>query len=186
MAEEKKQNFMVCIGGWPGSGKTTIASLLHATLPKTIHLDSDAMRKKMLQTPLHQKLPEAAYHAAQTKKLIDYTAQAVIEFLKRGQNIILSATFYDEASRLHQVKIASEAGVAFFGFILDAPYDLLARRIEKRLADHDPLNPSDADIKVLERLFTGEFKQLEKPWKIIKADRETHDILAEIKAVLAI
>ena len=186
MFEKKQyQPLMVCIGGWPGSGKTTIAGHLQHHLEHSVHLDSDAMRKKMFQIAITQKLPETAYSAENTKRLIAYAGQEVSKILKEGKDVIVSATFFDEDSRAYQQNIAEKANASFAGFMLEAPYEILQQRIRSRMLDSHAHNPSDADLKVLERIFTGDFGLYQAPWLTINADRHVADIVEEIKQRLA-
>jgi predicted kinase len=60
--------------------------------------------------------------------------------------VILDAAHLAEAERDQSAGIASAAGVRFDGFWLDAPEDLLKRRVSTRAAD-----ASDATASVVEK-----------------------------------
>jgi predicted kinase len=67
--------------------------------------------------------------------------------LESGVTVILDAVFHEEALRVEAQEIARSTNVPFTGLWLEAPIDVLKKRIDQR---HD--DASDADVPVLQLL----------------------------------
>ncbi|NIX78341.1 AAA family ATPase [Microvirga terricola] len=138
---------LVAIGGFSGSGKSTVTSLLAASLgpaPGARTLNSDRIRKKLYGVAAETHLPEAAYQASVSEKVYNFLRREARRILDTGHGVVVDAVFdrADEREAIQQV--AEQGSVRFHGFWLEAPRETLISRLAAR--HHDP---SDATVEVL-------------------------------------
>jgi aminoglycoside phosphotransferase family enzyme/predicted kinase len=139
---------LLAIGGLSGSGKTTIADALapHAGAPPGARiLESDRIRKAMHGVPAQARLPDEAYRPEISQRVYAQMASRAAALLSDGGTVLADAVFDRDEDRKRIANAARDAGVPFTGFWLDAPAELLRRRVSARKA-----GPSDAGIEVLE------------------------------------
>lgn len=139
---------LVAIGGFSGSGKTTLARALAPDLgaaPGAVLLRSDQIRKARFGVAEDQALPEAAYRPEVSREVYDEMLQTAEIALRAGQAVVLDAVFNKQESRAVAEALAKRRAVAFTGLWLDAPRDVLLRRVGARRGD-----ASDATTAVVE------------------------------------
>jgi aminoglycoside phosphotransferase family enzyme/predicted kinase len=163
---------VVAIGGLPGTGKSTLARALAPSLgpaPGALILRSDEIRKRLHGVAPEVLLGRAAYTAAAGARvnaaLLDGIRQAA------GHAVIADATFMSPVLR----DAVAACGAPFLGIWLDAPLDLLARRVAARTGD-----ASDATVEVLERMASANPGMI--TWHVVPADDTA---LARCQALLA-
>jgi aminoglycoside phosphotransferase family enzyme/predicted kinase len=138
---------LVAVGGFSGSGKTSLARTLAPYLgsaPGAVHLRSDVLRKAMLDVDETTPLEAASYRpevTARLRALMEARARAA---LRAGYCVILDATHRHERERMEAEDLAASLGLPFLGLWLDAPPELLRLRIAARRGD-----ASDATADVL-------------------------------------
>ncbi|OYX04352.1 MAG: gluconate kinase [Caulobacter vibrioides] len=140
---------LMAVGGYSGSGKTTVARDLAPALgaaPGAVVLRSDEFRKRLWGRAPLEKLPPEAYAAGQSERVYGALLDAARECLTAGRAVILDAAFLRPEERDAAEALAREAGVAFEGLWLEAAPDVLRARVAARTGD-----ASDADVAVLER-----------------------------------
>jgi uncharacterized protein len=140
---------LVAIGGFSGSGKSTIAEAAAAYIgapPGARIIESDRVRKAMFGVPADTRLTASAYQP-------DVSAQVYREMLKRSQRIlrnggsVVAAAVFDRSdSRSDFENMARKVPARFSGLWLDAGVDLLKQRVASRNS-----GPSDATVEVLEQ-----------------------------------
>jgi len=138
---------IIAIGGLPGAGKSTISRSLAPALgraPGAVIIRSDEIRKHLFGVAPEQRLPESAYDPATSETVLDKMAAHICEIAQGGQSVIVDATLIEATHRCRVEAAARQAGVAFHGFWLDAPPDILENRITHRTND-----ASDANLAVL-------------------------------------
>lgn len=144
---------VVAVGGLPGCGKSTVARALAPTLgnaPGALVLRSDEIRKRQHGVAPEQRLPQSAYSDAASEAVFACLADAVGLVAAAGHAVIADATFIDQRHRAAVEAAARAAGVPFVGLWLDAPMDVLERRIGERQGD-----ASDATLAVLHAAASG-------------------------------
>lgn len=158
---------MIAIGGLSGSGKTTLAKALGTQFDNTVVLDSDVLRKQMHGVDPLTPLPLHFYTPENTVAFIQFARKEAAKHLKNGQNVIVTGTFLDHATRRDQRLVAEQCGADFIGLYLDVPVSKLFQRVAHRRD-----NPSDACVRILRRqLKNAAAKPTRKAgWHIIRAD----------------
>ncbi len=106
---------------------------------------SDSTRKRLAGVALSERLSAEGY----THEMTDRTFRALFDEvragLKSGYPVIADAVFSSPSQRSAVADIAKAEGVPFTGLWLEAPPDVMSRRVAGRTR-----NVSDADAGVLE------------------------------------
>ncbi len=114
--------FVVIIHGPMGSGKTTLADLLHDEIADTAHFGADHIKR------LVSDFRNVPSHTQIAKNIVPTMAEG---YLKQGINLILEQAFTaDEIKSLEQ--IARQYGAQFHVYGLDADRTILNERIAER------------------------------------------------------
>jgi predicted kinase len=140
---------VIAIGGLSGTGKSTSAAALaedFAPAPGARIIRSDVVRNTLAGVAPETRLPVSSYGDTMTRYVYAEMYRLASAILASGYTVILDATFLSEVERGEVARIARQAGVAFFGFWMEAPDDILEQRLKARQRD-----ASDADIKVVKK-----------------------------------
>jgi hypothetical protein len=171
---------VVAIGGWSGSGKSSVAAALAPLIgapPGARTLNSDRLRKALFGAEPSERLPPQAYDGAVSVKVY---AQMIGEARRVAASpwpVVVDAVFDKEESRREIEAAARSAGAPFFGFWLEAPLEARLQRVDARKGD-----PSDATRAVLLRQMQGETGAL--MWRRLDAARPAAETAQEIAAAL--
>jgi predicted kinase len=138
---------LLAIGGFSGSGKSTVAALVAPHLgqaPGARTLNTDRIRKHIHGVQAETRLPPAAYVRSVSERVYRILRQEAADVLRSGYSVVADAVFDrpDQRQAIHQV--GNDAAAAFQGVWLEAPVDALLPRIAARRND-----PSDATAEVL-------------------------------------
>jgi hypothetical protein len=148
---ERPSPCLVAVGGLSGTGKSTLASTLAVRLAPgvgAVVVSSDVIRKRLFDKCPEDALPPEAYEADVSERVYERLFEDVSAALHAGQPVIADATWLRPEDRRTIAALAPE-GVRFTGIWLDAPSEVLRKRIEGRTKD-----PSDATAEVLARQLT--------------------------------
>ncbi|MFQ5766301.1 MAG: AAA family ATPase, partial [Rhodospirillales bacterium] len=140
---------LVAVGGLSGSGKSRLARELAPHIgaaPGARVARTDSIRKRLAGVPLTERLGEAGYAAEMTERTYRAMCEEAATALAAGRAAIADAVFAGAAERRAIADVARDARVPFTGIWLEAPPEVMARRIGERQR-----NVSDADASVLER-----------------------------------
>ncbi len=166
---------IVAIGGYSGSGKSTIAAGLAPSFgraPGALLLRSDVLRKTLLGVEPEVGLGAEAYAPEVDARVYRELCDRAVRAARAGQAVIVDAVFADPGARAALVAAARKAGIPFTGLWLEAPREVLDRRIRNRRGD-----ASDATAEVLAGQLAADPGPLE--WTRIDAtppaDRVTAD-----------
>ena len=171
---------LVAIGGFSGTGKSTVARGLAPGLggpPGAVVLRSDEVRKALARVgPLTRLGPEAyspSMHMRVYGTLLDQARTSV----RAGHTVILDAVFAHASERQGAEAVAREAGVPFVGLWLDAPEATLVDRVNDRTGD-----TSDADARVVR----AQVAQGAGPpdWVAVDAARDRAEVLGQAVALV--
>jgi aminoglycoside phosphotransferase family enzyme/predicted kinase len=139
---------LVAIGGLSGTGKSTIAAILSGRLaqaPARV-LRSDVIRKRLFGAAPEQRLPGNAYSKEATARVYAKLESEARSTIEAGCSVILDAVSAQAEERAAFAALARKLNVPFDGIWLEAPPEILRRRVGARKND-----ASDADLAVLER-----------------------------------
>ncbi|MEO5372916.1 MAG: AAA family ATPase [Alphaproteobacteria bacterium] len=140
---------LVAVGGLSGSGKSLTSRLLAPAIgaaPGALVVRSDVLRKRLLGSPLYERLGPDGYTAAMTRRTYQALYDEAERALRAGHSVIADAVFADPAERRTVEDLARRLGVPFHGLWLEASPATMADRIASRRRA-----VSDATGEVLER-----------------------------------
>ncbi len=171
---------LIAVGGLSGTGKTTLASRLAATLAPgsgMVHLRSDVERKMMEGVEETDRLPPSAYTPEASRRTYDRLYERAAAALSSPWPVVVDAVFAKEEERAAIERVSREAGVPFIGLWLEAPAAVLRARVSARTGD-----ASDADVAVLEKQLGYDLGAMH--WRSISAQNAPEEVLARALAVL--
>ncbi|MFN3867676.1 MAG: AAA family ATPase [Hyphomicrobiaceae bacterium] len=140
---------LVAVGGLSGSGKSTLAARLAPRLgapPGALHLRSDLERKALAGVTETERLPPESYTRESSAIVYGRLAERAAAALAASHSVVVDAVFASPSERADLERVAASAGVPFAGLWLDAPLEVLRRRVAARSGD-----ASDATVAVVER-----------------------------------
>jgi len=176
---EPARPVLTAVGGLSGSGKTTHALAMAARMtpgPGGLILRSDEIRKRLWNHAPTDPLPPQAYGEEANHAVYQSMFAAARTCLQAGWPVVLDAAFLDPKARIAAEALAAELGIAFRGAWMEAPVDLLKRRLESRVGD-----ASDADVGVLEGQLARDFGEVR--WRRISLDDQLADDFAVDQSV---
>ena len=141
LAREKAQ--MVAVGGFSGTGKTTVARGIAPALgraPGAVILRSDEIRKELMGVEPLERLPRTAYAPEVSERVYETLFARARTVAGSGQSVILDAVFNHPEGRATAEEIAKRTGVAFVGLWLEAPPEVLESRVTARRGDASDAN----------------------------------------------
>ncbi len=137
--------------GLSGSGKSRLAQRLREALP-VIHLRSDVERKRLfgLAADAHTGSTPGSgiYFPQATTWTYERLHRLAALILASGYDVLVDATFLTRARRGAFRRLAEARGAGFAILVLDAPIEILRRRVIRRLAAG--CDASEASLAVLE------------------------------------
>jgi len=134
---------IIVVSGLPGTGKTCFCRRLAERLPFVI-LESDALRKQLFPVPTY-----AASESAYLFRTIYYLIE---ELLKKGTPVILDATNLAERHRERIYNIVERVNARLILVRVEAPPELVQKRLKSRMKRADADNNSDADWTVYQKM----------------------------------
>jgi predicted kinase len=168
---------LIAIGGYSGTGKSTIAALLAPQLQTpygAILIQSDVIRKRLAGAAPETRLDEDAYAPAITEAVYRRMFKDARRAYRAGRTVILDATFLDETLRRSAHSMADRLGATLEGVWLTADEAVLRQRVSNRAG-----GASDATIAILERqLQTG---APPSNWFTMAAERAPETLATEIR-----
>jgi aminoglycoside phosphotransferase family enzyme/predicted kinase len=172
---------LVAIGGFSGTGKSTLAAALAPELglpPGARVLRSDVLRKRLFGVDPEARLPENAYTSDVTARVYAALCDRAGAALGAGYCAIIDAVSLRVEERRAFAAVAAAAGVPFAGIWLEAPAATLASRVGAR--QHDA---SDATQEIVERQLRIDPGPLD--WRRIDAGHSTEATLAAMRKAIA-
>ena len=150
---------LVITAGLSGSGKSTLAAALAPMLgraPGALHIRSDLERKALFGTGEFDRLPDSGYAPEVTARVYEVMLHKTAAALEAGHSVVADAVHAHPSERADIAAVARSAGAQFTAFWLEAPADVLLRRVAHRESD-----ASDATPQVVERQMAYDIGNLE-------------------------
>jgi uncharacterized protein len=140
---------LIAIGGFSGSGKTTVAEALAAHVgapPGARIVESDRIRKAMHGVAPETRLPDKAYRPEVSSRVYREMAWRAGLTIVDGGSVVADAVFDKGENRSLVEAAARDANVPFTGVWLQADASILWQRVAERSE-----GVSDATIDILAR-----------------------------------
>jgi uncharacterized protein len=138
---------LIAVGGLSGSGKSRMARELAAFVgnpPGARVVRTDVTRKRLAGRALNERLGADGYTMEMNTRTYDAFYGEIRKCLMEGQSVIADAVFAREDERRRVAGIAAEIGVPFNGLWLEAPREIMLKRVTERKN-----NVSDAGVDVV-------------------------------------
>jgi len=123
-----KKQTVIILDGPMGSGKTTIATIIHKKIKNLVYLGTDKI--KWLQSDFKRNDKEISIS-------IEVILSMMRVYLKNGFHILISENFIDKNARDKFIFLSKNKKVKLFIYHLDAPRKVLLKRISKRSKIHE-------------------------------------------------
>ena len=177
---QRRDPVLLAVGGFSGSGKSTIASLAAPHLgppPGARVLNSDRIRKRMHGAAAEDRLPASAYRPEASDEVYATMRREAADVLAGGHAVVVDAVYDRPAEREAIGRVALNAAVEFRGIWLEAPKAALLQRLEARRND-----PSDATAEVLLAQLQRDCGVID--WHLIDAAEPPEQVRDAVLAVL--
>jgi predicted kinase len=138
---------LVAVGGYSGSGKSTVATRIASEIgpaPGARILSSDRIRKRLFGVAPQTRLGPAGYADEISEQVYATITDRAGVLVSAGHGVVADAVFDLPSRRDRLAAVAARCNVPFRGLWLDAPADMLMRRVAARKND-----PSDATPAVV-------------------------------------
>ena len=135
---------VIAIGGFQGTGKTTLARALAPALgpaPGALVLRSDELRKRLHAVLPETRLPQEAYSPQANAALNAALREATTKIVTSAHGLIIDASFLDLALRADVEQLVRDAGRSWLGLWLEAPMPILIDRLKHRQGDASDAGP---------------------------------------------
>jgi predicted kinase len=143
LAQPVTKPAIIVVSGLPGTGKSYFCRRLAGRLPFIV-LESDALRKQLLRAPTY-----SADESAYLFRTIHYLIEVL---LKKGIPVILDATNLSERHREPIYSIAERSNSRLVLVNIEAPPELVKKRLKTRMKAEKNGDNSDADWAVYEKM----------------------------------
>ncbi len=164
--------WLVAIGGPSGTGKSTLARRLAASVgpsPGALIVRSDVERKRLLGVPPTGRLGPSGYAPGVTREVYRILTERAGAILGTGHGVVVDAVFGEPADRAAMQDAARAHGARFIGLWLDAPLDVLQARISARVGDASDATTAVA-VRQVDRLHPPE------SWAVLDAGGDAADL----------
>jgi predicted kinase len=145
LPQAEAQPAIIVVSGLPGTGKSYFCRRLSERLPFLI-LESDALRKQLFPVP--------TYSASESAHLFRTIYYLIEELIKKGIPVILDATNLSERHRERIYNIAERLSARLILVRVEAPPELVQKRLKSRMEKSNNKDNSDADWTVYQKMQT--------------------------------
>ncbi|WP_192350884.1 AAA family ATPase [Algoriphagus sp. Y33] len=131
-------NMLIIVMGVPGSGKSYFSARLAEQL-SAVHLQTDRIRKDMNL--------KGKYSDEEKLLVYQYVCEKAEELLKKGETVIVDATFHLEILRELFFQMAAKLEIQAVSILVEADEITVKRRLE------NPRKHSEADYEVYQKIM---------------------------------
>jgi predicted kinase len=126
------KGFILIIDGPMGSGKSTIGALVYKKLKRTALLSTDKIKWFVSNFD----------RSKEDNRMIAMVLRSMAtEFVSQGINLLLPQAFWKKENVLPYLKLAKKNKFQLFVYHLEAPKDILLKRIAKRIKPKEAKTP---------------------------------------------
>ncbi|SNR84869.1 AAA family ATPase [Puniceibacterium sediminis] len=171
---------LVAIGGYSGTGKTTIARAISHQIgnsPGAIHIRSDVLRKRLLHRDPLDRLGNEGYTPGITDRTYDAIRRQARQVLDQGHSAILDAVHGDPEARHAAEAVAKASGCDFIGIWLESSTQTRLSRVTSRKPD-----ASDADAAVVNKQAVADPGPIN--WHRVDTDQPMDAVIDVVSAIL--
>ena len=136
---------LIIVSGLPGTGKSHFCRKLAERMDIVI-LESDSLRRQLFSTP--------SYGKEESTQLFRACHGVVEELLRKGVSVAFDATNLEEHNREQLYHIADQSGAKLVIVRMEAPPEVVQRRLERRGRKEDQSDHSEADWSVYSKMKT--------------------------------
>jgi aminoglycoside phosphotransferase family enzyme/predicted kinase len=136
---------LVAIGGYSGAGKSSVAMRIApetGRVPGARVLSSDRIRKQLFRVPATTRLNGQAYADSVSATVYETMRACARGTLRAGHSVVAEAVFNRTSERAALAELAADAAVPFRPLWLEAPADILMRRVADRQGDVSDATPA--------------------------------------------
>lgn len=170
---------LVLVGGLPGTGKSTLAGLLGDRLGMTV-LSSDRLRKELAgldpSSPASGGYQQGLYAPEHTERTYAALLERAGALLRRGESVVLDASWTRRAPREQAALLAREVGADLTQLRCWVPPEVAADRIQRR-----ERGVSDATSAIASAMATDT-----DPWPSARTVATTRDPDCSLAQALAL
>jgi uncharacterized protein len=155
---------LIAIGGLSGSGKSAVARAiapLIGTFPGAVHIRSDVERKRLCGVATQERLPASAYTQAISDQVYAICRKRAVNALEGGAAVILDAVHAKPEEREAIAALALDMRVPFTGLWLEAPPEVMRRRVAARSGDVSDATPEVVDVQLGYVIGPQNFQQID-------------------------
>ncbi len=138
---------LIVMSGLPGTGKTYISRRIK-DLTDVVLLESDLVRKILFNPP--------KYTRSENARLFDGCHSLIKEYLNEGMVVVFDATNLIERNRRYLYTISETAGARLMIIKVEAPFNIVKKRLTDRTNGNPMGDTSDADLLIYHRLRASE------------------------------
>lgn len=175
---------VICVGGFSGTGKSTLAAGLAPVLG-AIHLRTDVVRRHVFGLAEGQSAPKEIYSDQNINLVYDEVLKRARHAAAAGFPVVIDAVFGDRQQREDAEGIVKafekdRQKIAFTGIWCEVPREVAIERIRKRSATRQ--DPSEATEAVLDlQLARGAG---EMAWRRLDSSAEPSKVLKDCIEIL--
>lgn len=176
----QKPPMLLAIGGFSGTGKTTLARALAPALwptPGAVHIRTDLERKWLAGVAEDVRLPSSAYTPDTSRAAYARVMLRAETALTAGHSVVVDAVFAKNEERAAIEALAERTGVGFAGLWLAGTAATLKARVAARTGD-----ASDATPEVVEKQLRYELGDM--TWTTVNCDDGATDTEQRARAIL--
>ncbi len=144
---------LLAVGGLPGTGKTTVARRLALACGGEL-IRTDVVRKLLY--------PQPTYTPAEVEQVYAEVMRRAVGTLRRGQYVVIDATFQRQSQRDAVEEIARQHGFPWRFVLVTAAEEVIATRLSQRRGD-----ASDADLAVYLHM-RAHFEPVNQPHSLLE------------------
>ena len=161
---------LIVVSGLPGTGKSYFSRKLSERIPSVI-MESDALRKRLFSNP--------SYSAQESHRLFNACHCLIEELLDKGISVIFDATNLVEHHREPLYRIAQRLGVKLIMVQVEAPRELVRKRLQNRMEGINPEDNSEAGWSVYKKM-KARVERIRRNYFAVDTSRDVTPVIDKI------